>query len=112
MSLNSMDSSPLSAPDTPRSASSASSPASFSDDPTGPSSPSLDEAHTWPTAEEAAGGSHSQQHAPTETTTKPLKGKEKARKGPLRLLDLPVDVLKEIIHQVGPSKAQHSMPKS
>ncbi|KAH6637580.1 hypothetical protein C7974DRAFT_355230 [Boeremia exigua] len=28
------------------------------------------------------------------------KGKEKAAKGPLRLLDLPVDVLKEIIHQL------------
>jgi hypothetical protein len=28
------------------------------------------------------------------------KGKEKAARGPLRLLDLPVDVLKEIIHQV------------
>jgi len=28
------------------------------------------------------------------------KGKEKAVKGPLRLLDLPVDVLKDIIHQV------------
>jgi hypothetical protein len=39
--------------------------------------------------------------APRETTiNKLLKGKEKARKGPLGLLDLPVDILKEIIHQV------------
>jgi hypothetical protein len=30
----------------------------------------------------------------------PPKGKEKAATGPLKLLDLPVDVLKEIIHQV------------
>ncbi|KAF1956478.1 F-box domain-containing protein [Byssothecium circinans] len=37
-----------------------------------------------------------------ETTHKSLKGKEKAkpRDGPLRLLDLPVDILKEIIHQL------------
>jgi hypothetical protein len=28
------------------------------------------------------------------------KGKEKAARGPLKLLDLPVDILKEIIHQV------------
>jgi hypothetical protein len=28
------------------------------------------------------------------------KGKEKAAKGPLQLLDLPMDILKEIIHQV------------
>jgi hypothetical protein len=28
------------------------------------------------------------------------KGKEKATKGPLKLLDLPMDILKEIIHQV------------
>jgi hypothetical protein len=31
------------------------------------------------------------------------KGKAKAATGPLKLLDLPVDVLKEIIHQVGHS---------
>jgi hypothetical protein len=35
-----------------------------------------------------------------EAVNKAPKGKEKAAKGPLRLLDLPVDVLKEIIHQV------------
>ena len=35
-----------------------------------------------------------------ETVNKAPKGKEKAVKGPLRLLDLPVDILKEIIHQV------------
>lgn len=36
----------------------------------------------------------------TDPANKRLKGKERAREGPLRLLDLPVDVLKEIIHQV------------
>ena len=35
------------------------------------------------------------------------KGKDKAR-GPLRLLDLPVDVLKEIIHQVRPPRTRIS----
>lgn len=37
---------------------------------------------------------------PAESLTHATKGKEKAARGPLRLLDLPVDVLKEIIHQV------------
>jgi hypothetical protein len=31
------------------------------------------------------------------------KGKEKAARGPLKLLDLPMDILKEIIHQVSRS---------
>jgi hypothetical protein len=35
-----------------------------------------------------------------DAVNKAPKGKEKAAKGPLRLLDLPVDILKEIIHQV------------
>lgn len=35
-----------------------------------------------------------------EASNKASKGKEKAAKGPLRLLDLPVDILREIIHQV------------
>jgi hypothetical protein len=47
-----------------------------------------------------------EEHSPKQTLSKLMKGKEKewtdvARKGPLRLLDLPVDILKEIIHQVG-----------
>ncbi|KAF2278559.1 uncharacterized protein EI97DRAFT_415221 [Westerdykella ornata] len=37
---------------------------------------------------------------PLEATVQGAKGKTKARKGPLRLLDLPVDILKEIIHQL------------
>jgi hypothetical protein len=36
----------------------------------------------------------------SDTTNKLPKGKEKARMSPMGLLDLPVDVLKEIIHQV------------
>ncbi|KAF2803703.1 uncharacterized protein BDZ99DRAFT_502937 [Mytilinidion resinicola] len=44
-------------------------------------------------------------HSAKQTLSKLLKGKEKewtdvARKGPLRLLDLPVDILKEIIYQL------------
>jgi hypothetical protein len=39
------------------------------------------------------------------TSGSSLKGKEKAREGPLRLLDLPIDVLKEIVHQVSTSAA-------
>lgn len=46
-----------------------------------------------------------EEHTPKQSLSKLLKGKEKewaavARKGPLRLLDLPVDILKEIIHQL------------
>jgi hypothetical protein len=43
-------------------------------------------------------------HASAEQVTVP-KGKEKAAKGPLKLLDLPMDILKEIIHQV----SEHGM---
>lgn len=39
-------------------------------------------------------------HPPKDAGSRLLKGKEKARQAPLRLLDLPVDVLKEIIQQV------------
>lgn len=44
-------------------------------------------------------------HTPRDALSKLLKGKEKewtstAKKAPLRLLDLPVDILKEIIHQL------------
>ena len=99
-----MDSSPHSTPGTPRTSSSS----PFEEDLNSTSSHSQDDAHAMPTQEEADGGwesvsgagAASAPHAPKETTTKGLKGKEKARKGPLRLLDLPVDILKEIIHQV------------
>lgn len=99
--------SPLSSPGTPR----TSSPLAFEDDVAQslPSSP--DAAHSlathrefdevWPSpvavpnaigASTTVDGTQPLQHAP--------KGKGKAVRGPLRLLDLPVDVLKEIIHQV------------
>ncbi|CAI6338827.1 unnamed protein product [Periconia digitata] len=39
-------------------------------------------------------------HSSTDTASRQLKGKEKARVGPLKLLDLPVDILKEIIQQL------------
>lgn len=42
---------------------------------------------------------------PEPAPATPPKGKEKAAKGPLRLLDLPVDILKEIIHQVSVAAA-------
>lgn len=48
----------------------------------------------------SGGAASSAPHPAEETVNRSLKGKEKARKGPLRLLDLPVDILKEIIHQV------------
>jgi hypothetical protein len=35
-----------------------------------------------------------------EVNSNSVKGKAKARDGPLKLLDLPVDILKEIIFQV------------
>jgi hypothetical protein len=99
--------SPLSAPGTPRPAS----PSPFDDDLTGTSSPPPDDAHTIFTQADADGdwesvsgvgvtGTTSASPPSKETAAKHLKGKEKARKGPLRLLDLPVDILKEIIHQV------------
>jgi hypothetical protein len=99
--------SPLSAPGTPRPASSY----PFDDDLTGTSPPSLDDAHIistqadvdgdWESVSGVGATSTTSASPPSnETATKHLKGKEKARKGPLRLLDLPVDILKEIIHQV------------
>jgi hypothetical protein len=83
---SSMASSPLS-PDSPRTASPLP-----SEDAVRPHSPSPDDAVPArgagaPPADEAG-------------TQAPPKGKEKAAPGPLKLLDLPVDVLKEIIHQV------------
>ena len=96
--------SPLSIPGSPR----TSSPLTFEDDIAQSLSSSPDDAHTtpvqrecdhsWPghlTVPNAAGAS-----PVTEAVRQGPKGKEKATKGPLRLLDLPVDILKEIIHQV------------
>lgn len=111
MSLSSMASvSPLSAPGTPRTAS----PTLSEDDLTSTFSPSLEDAHVitsqayvdgdWESVSGAgATGTSSASPSSTETAANHpnhLKGKEKARNGPLRLLDLPVDILKEIIHQV------------
>ncbi|KAF2175034.1 hypothetical protein K469DRAFT_703353 [Zopfia rhizophila CBS 207.26] len=103
-----MDSSPLSAPDSVKTPS----PSPFDDDLNSSSSPSPDDAQTISTVEEGDGdpeitiestpgdGTKIEHHSPTDTVNKFLKGKEKARNGPLRLLDLPVDILKEIIHQL------------
>jgi hypothetical protein len=44
-----------------------------------------------------------------EQATTP-KGKEKAGYGPLKLLDLPMDILKEIIHQVSRSRGRSRLP--
>ncbi|KAF2658045.1 F-box domain-containing protein [Lophiostoma macrostomum CBS 122681] len=101
-----MDASPLSAPATPRS----SSPSPFDVSLNAPASPSSEHAKTLADVGDAEGDDHGVPEtgvtnppdpAPRDTTiNKLLKGKEKARKGPLRLLDLPVDILKEIIHQL------------
>lgn len=58
------------------------------------------------------GANAEEEHTPKQSLSKLLKGKEKewaavARKGPLRLLDLPVDILKEIIHQVSINSSAH-----
>ena len=58
------------------------------------------------------GANAEEEHTPKQSLSKLLKGKEKewaavARKGPLRLLDLPVDILKEIIHQVSIDSSAH-----
>jgi len=98
-----MASSPLSAPGTPRTAS----PFSSEEEPTRPFSSSLGSAHSMAAhvAQEvhpptSAPASASMATAADEAVDSVSKGKEKAVKGPLRLLDLPVDVLKDIIHQV------------
>ena len=96
---------------------SGSSPSPFEPNPHSLESPSLDyvqvaspveEPDLYPNAEtdlaRAANAAINDQK-PLETMSKLLKGKEKewastASKTPLRLLDLPVDILKEIIHQV------------
>ncbi|KAF2267664.1 F-box domain-containing protein [Lojkania enalia] len=102
-----MDSSPLSLPGTPRTFS----PTPSDDDLNGSGSPSPGDARISAAMEGSGGdvgsaGSGSEaymktaQQPPPEAHPKVPKGKEKARKGPLRLLDLPVDILKEIIHQL------------
>jgi hypothetical protein len=102
-SPSSMASSPLSTPGTPRMAS----PLPSEDDLGRSLPPSLDDAHTMATQNEAdfawqtgVPASAGRGPLPDAAVNTALKGKEKAAKGPLRLLDLPVDVLKEIIHQV------------
>jgi hypothetical protein len=101
-----MASSPLS-PGSPRTASPLP-----SEDAIRPHSPSLDDAHLMATQTgvEAVPPTSGSGHVPARSTgalpvdeavnKAPPKGKEKAATGPLKLLDLPVDVLKEIIHQV------------
>jgi hypothetical protein len=108
--------SPLSTPGTPR----TSSPLASEDELTQslPSSPAHGHAlathrgadHAWPShltvpnphavgASTAAAAAAAAADA-AEPLKHATKGKEKAARGPLRLLDLPVDVLKEIILQV------------
>ncbi|KAF2444442.1 hypothetical protein P171DRAFT_432477 [Karstenula rhodostoma CBS 690.94] len=98
-----MDSPPSSRPQSPRTHSPSPSP-SLSDD---------DELHAAPLREQpesgrmsrpgtlapAGKGASSSTTTTTTTTTPDAKDKDKAR-GPLRLLDLPVDILKDIIHQL------------
>ncbi|KAJ4365781.1 hypothetical protein N0V83_008402 [Neocucurbitaria cava] len=97
-----MASSPPSAPGTPRPAS----PLAPAEDLARSSAPSQDNAHamtmhaetesTWTSAPAARAA----RAPPAGETAAAPKGKEKAAKGPLRLLDLPMDILKEIIHQL------------
>ncbi|CAO2656317.1 Nn.00g051200.m01.CDS01 [Neocucurbitaria sp. VM-36] len=99
-----MASSPLSVPGTPRPAS----PLASAEELARSIPPSQDDAHTmvahreaetvWGNAPATSAASTSPS-GETVTATAP-KGKEKAAKGPLRLLDLPMDILKEIIHQL------------
>ena len=92
------------------SAPSSRSPSPFGDDVDGSIHSLHDDAQTLSSTEEALGDIDGTVddgvEAPCIPTAKDivarsLKGKEKARKGPLRFLDLPVDILKEIIYQVG-----------
>lgn len=113
--LHSMSSPALSLPSTPRTVS----PMPPDEDHARPLSPLLDEAHTMGALGEidtarfsphARHGAHAPPPSllPEQTTALP-KGKEKAATGPLKLLDLPVDILKEIIHQVG-TDMRHRAP--
>ncbi|KAF2007751.1 hypothetical protein P154DRAFT_516568 [Amniculicola lignicola CBS 123094] len=103
-----MDASPLSSPAVRRTSSPPPSPppshdgsapsASLSSDDVPPAStPEASPSDAEDGPDNAAG---SAPHRAREAFVTQLKGKEKARDGPLRLLDLPVDVLKEIIHQL------------
>ncbi|KAF2827343.1 hypothetical protein CC86DRAFT_321316 [Ophiobolus disseminans] len=97
-----MASSPPSTPGTARTAS----PLPSEEERSSLSCPSPDDAHTTAThsAVEAVWKASVPASAvmapPADEAVNTPKGKEKAAKGPLRLLDLPVDVLKEIIHQL------------
>ncbi|KAH7138111.1 F-box domain-containing protein [Dendryphion nanum] len=98
-----MESSPLFVPGTPTSRS----PSPFADDVDDAVLGFHDDAQTFSAAEEADGDSDGHIGAretaaltPDETVARSLKGKEKARNGPLCFLDLPVDIIKEIIHQL------------
>jgi hypothetical protein len=106
--------SPLSTPGSPR----TSSPLAFEDDLGQSLSSSPDDAHSLATQRQAddvwpsyvAVGAPAAAAAPAPAAAPPAappaaashapKGKAKAAKGPLRLLDLPVDILKDIIHQL------------
>jgi hypothetical protein len=97
-----MADSPLSTPGTPRTMSPLPSEADLARSFT----PSQGDAHTFEMQGQLEGvwtnaPAPSAVNAPTsaEQVTAP-KGKEKAAQGPLKLLDLPMDILKEIIHQV------------
>ncbi|KAF1843905.1 F-box domain-containing protein [Cucurbitaria berberidis CBS 394.84] len=106
-----MASSPLSVPGTPR----ATTPLPSEEEIARSTTPSPDDAHTMTTQTEtetvwrnhpaaasavSALPSGEPVTATATATTAAAKGKEKAAKGPLKLLDLPVDILKEIIHQL------------
>lgn len=85
--------SPLSTPGGPR----TSSPLTFDEDIAQSLSSSPDDAHAHAVAPQKALDGGWQSNAALDAAAK---GKEKAARGPLQLLDLPVDILKEIIHQV------------
>jgi hypothetical protein len=116
--------SPLSTPGTPR----TSSPLASEDELTQslPSSPDHGHAHAlathrgadhaWPSHltvpnPHAVGASAAAVADAAEPLKHATKGKEKAARGPLRLLDLPVDVLKEIILQVRLAPTQRNAPR-
>jgi hypothetical protein len=98
-----MTCSPLSTPGVPRTAS----PLPSDDDADRPHPPAPDDAHamatqheTEPTWQASVSAGAAGAPSPDLATPTAPKGKEKAVKSPLRLLDLPMDILKEIIHQV------------
>ncbi|KAF2685778.1 hypothetical protein K458DRAFT_364808 [Lentithecium fluviatile CBS 122367] len=99
-----MDSSPPSSPGTPRT---ISPPPSDEELPV-PALPAPPASHALLPGEELESQRESDAAAavagaplsPDGSVNKSLKGKEKAREHPMRLLDLPVDILKEIIHQL------------